>query len=573
MPNWAENELTITGPDVQKILNTICSESSADDEARTLDFDKIIPYPKIYKELDQRSNEYQEKFLAIAKDDPERQDKLNALAAEYGVEPGTPWLKDGFNSGGYDWCCENWGCYDDKTEVLTRDGWKYFREVTPDDEFFTINKDGVIEIHKSLGYIEKPYSGTMFHFKTRLMDIMVSPDHSMYVTSPRGKTYQFVDAKDISYCRVKIKQTGVWNGIERDKFVLPAERRANRTFQERHLCMDDFLEFLGYYLSEGSLNKRSCKRGGYQYYVRITQHKQENRSKIIECVNRLQLKMYDYGKDITINDFQLYLYLERLGYSFEKYIPRDIKDLSARQLRILLDALMLGDGTKTKSGGLFYYTTSNKLADDMQEIGLKVEKIASISIDDRQGTISSSGHKYNHPCKIISFYSNSNKVGSCVLKKQITKEFYDGWIYCVVVPNHTLFVRRNGKVAWCGNTKWNARGISLTTRKDNSKEPSRKTVQCSFCQTVNNTEHMTVWVCQQCGSPLPDSQPLLAFMEFDTAWSPPIPVIEKLASMFSDHAFELKYFEGGMGFSGHARWSEGVEQFHHQYDYDGPRGG
>ena len=26
MPNWAENELTITGPDVQKVLNTICSE-------------------------------------------------------------------------------------------------------------------------------------------------------------------------------------------------------------------------------------------------------------------------------------------------------------------------------------------------------------------------------------------------------------------------------------------------------------------------------------------------------------------------------------------------------------------
>ena len=54
---------------------------------------------------------------------------------------------------------------------------------------------------------------------------------------------------------------------------------------------------------------------------------------------------------------------------------------------------------------------------------------------------------------------------------------------------------------------------------------------------------------------------------------PPIPVIEKLASMFPDHTFELKYFEGGIGFSGHARWSEGIEEFHHQYEYDGPRGG
>ena len=109
MPNWTENELTITGPDVQKVLEAIRSKSCADDDARALDFDRIIPYPKLYKELDQRSHEYEQKFLAIGSDDPERQGKLDALAVEYGVEPGTSWLKDGFNSGGYEWRCENWG--------------------------------------------------------------------------------------------------------------------------------------------------------------------------------------------------------------------------------------------------------------------------------------------------------------------------------------------------------------------------------------------------------------------------------------------------------------------------------
>lgn len=231
MPNWTENELTITGPNVQKVLEDIRSNSTTDEDARILDFDRIIPYPKIYKELDGRAHEYEQKLLAIDKDDPERQDKLNALAAEYGVEPDAPWLKDGFNSGGYEWRCSQWG------------------------------------------------------------------------------------------------------------------------------------------------------------------------------------------------------------------------------------------------------------------------------------------------------------------------------------------------------SKWNACGATLSMRKDNSTECIRKTTQCSFCQTIHNTEHMTVWVCQQCGSPLPDSQPLLAYIEFNTAWSPPIPVIEKLASMFPDHAFELKYFEGGMGFSGHARWNGGNEEFHYQYDYDGPRGG
>lgn len=110
MPNWTENELTITGPDVQRVLNAIRSETSDDEDARVLDFNHIIPYPQEYRDLDLRNHEYQEKFFAIQRDDPERQAKLEALAAEYGVEPGSPWLKDGFNSGGYEWCCDHWGC-------------------------------------------------------------------------------------------------------------------------------------------------------------------------------------------------------------------------------------------------------------------------------------------------------------------------------------------------------------------------------------------------------------------------------------------------------------------------------
>src|SRR5690606_16587601 len=126
--------------------------------------------------------------------------------------------------------------------------WKLFSDVHPDDEFFTLNEAGHIELHKSLGYVEKPYSGPMYHFKTRLLDIKVSPDHNMYVTTPRTKFYRFISAKDIPYCRVKVKQTGEWTGIERDVFTLPVVRRAQRTFRERHFNMDDFLEFLGYFL-------------------------------------------------------------------------------------------------------------------------------------------------------------------------------------------------------------------------------------------------------------------------------------------------------------------------------------
>ncbi len=231
MPNWCENELTITGPDVRKILDSIRSASHEDEDARILDFNRIIPYPEIYRELDRRAQTYREKFAAIAKDDPNRTQKLETLAAEYGVEPGTPWIKDGYNSGGYEWCCENW------------------------------------------------------------------------------------------------------------------------------------------------------------------------------------------------------------------------------------------------------------------------------------------------------------------------------------------------------MTKWNATRVHLTTREDTCWDPVRKAVTCSHCKTSHKIEGMTILTCTQCGAQLPVDAPIRAFLEFDTAWSPPVPIIEKLAGMFPDHEFDLKYYEGGIGFCGHARWSGGEEQFHEQDDYDGPRGG
>ena len=117
MPNWCENELTITGPDVLKVLQALRTESHEDQDARLLDFNRIIPYPVIYREMDRRAQDYREKFSAIAKDDPDRKQKLVALGAEYGVEPGTPWIKDGYNSGGYEWTCNAWGTKWNATRV------------------------------------------------------------------------------------------------------------------------------------------------------------------------------------------------------------------------------------------------------------------------------------------------------------------------------------------------------------------------------------------------------------------------------------------------------------------------
>jgi hypothetical protein len=48
-------------------------------------------------------------------------------------------------------------------------------------------------------------------------------------------------------------------------------------------------------------------------------------------------------------------------------------------------------------------------------------------------------------------------------------------------------------------------------------------------------------------------------IDFFTAWSPPIPIIKKLAELHQDIIFRLEYSEPGMGFQGKAvaKWKDG----------------
>ena len=60
---------------------------------------------------------------------------------------------------------------------------------------------------------------------------------------------------------------------------------------------------------------------------------------------------------------------------------------------------------------------------------------------------------------------------------------------------------------------------------------------------------------------------------FDSAWSPPEPLIRKMGEMFSKLDFELRYFEGGVGFNGMLRIDKGKVVFNQCGDYFGNRGG
>ncbi|MEM0358886.1 MAG: ribonucleoside triphosphate reductase [Candidatus Hadarchaeales archaeon] len=73
-------------------------------------------------------------------------------------------------------------CFSEDTRVLTREGFKYFWEVTPEDEIATLNlRTGELEYQKPLAKQEFYFDGYLYHWQNKAVDLLVTPEHRMLV--------------------------------------------------------------------------------------------------------------------------------------------------------------------------------------------------------------------------------------------------------------------------------------------------------------------------------------------------------------------------------------------------------
>ena len=165
-----------------------------------------------------------------------------------------------------------------------------------------------------------------------------------------------------------------------------------------------------------------------------TQENAEGRWKIANCLSRLGFEFFDWDESqFKICTQQLAEILLPLGESGNKYIPRELFQLSRRQLLVLFNALMMGDASE--GGDCYnYYSKSKQLADDVQELAIRCGYAASV-VSHAMGR---------------DFYRVNIRPIKDVNLVEPERFRYAGKVYCVNVTNHVVFVRRNGRAAWCG---------------------------------------------------------------------------------------------------------------------------
>jgi hypothetical protein len=385
----------------------------------------------------------------------------------------------------------SWGCYDEETEILTNRGWVKFNELTELDSVATLSSSNNLEYQKPLERQVYDYSGELYHFKSRDVDLLVTPNHNMYVKPINSDKWALKQAADCPK-HLHMKKDAVWEGEEQEYY----------RFDSYEIKMDDWLEFLGYFISEGFTTERSqkvpawtgiqriktyggpgrdLKTGRFTestgpltitikpriekvrklnvYHIGICQNKIYNIEKIDTCLKKLPFKFCrtKYGWVCCCKSLLRHL-RDIVGvHSWERRIPRNILSLSSRQLHILYNAIMLGDGHigKDKSKAT-YYTSCKELANDFQELVLRIGYAANISYTNRIGRENSGGITRHIEYKVgIKRKQTEPKSGYYPII-----ESYIGKVYCVTVPNGIIYVRRNGKAVWCGNSKFSNQGYA-----------------------------------------------------------------------------------------------------------------
>jgi nucleoside-diphosphate-sugar epimerase len=352
-------------------------------------------------------------------------------------------------------------CYDEETEILTKEGWKPFPELTEQDEVMSMDVDtGDTDWTTPCEIQSYEYEGEMVTVSNRRVDLKVTPNHRTLIGTSwaHGGQETFdarrkvVDADELgSEYRHPCFFTSfpAWEGNDSDEFELPGcDREVNQSkvikLKPKPIELNPWLRFFGWWVSEGTVGKAKQTSN-----IRIYQSDADELIELFEGIgfdrDKVRHHIDEKQEYIELSDHQLATHLRR--FKGQKHLPQWMRNLSREHLEVLFQALIDGDGTDNGRGWT-YYTSGKKLAGDVQEIALKLGYGATTHTLDRSEEDNYQTKREYRVSISPSWCVQANQEGNA-----FGREYYDGTVYCCTVDGGIVLVRREGNPVWCGNSK------------------------------------------------------------------------------------------------------------------------
>lgn len=323
-------------------------------------------------------------------------------------------------------------CYSADTDVLTADGWKSWSAVSMDDFFATLDARGNIEYHKPLSTYEGEHNGLMYRVDAAGVDLLVTPNHRMYVCKTSTKSgrarenYEFVTAEELGAKSHAYTKVGRWRGGHSG--LNPSATR-----------------LLGFTIGDGWV------QGKRVYFNLRKPRKIEWLDAVADELDCEVLVGANGTRSVPIPDGCRALF-ENTVSNGARQIPHGvILSWRSQELDWLLDGLLEADGHRGKTSTSLS-TVSPKLADQVQQLCLHIGIAATIRSRQPKPNSLRAKPKRLYTVTILQ-RSLLPEVNKCkTAKPQTSWEYYSGKVYCAQVPHGTLYVRRGGTPVWCGNS-------------------------------------------------------------------------------------------------------------------------
>lgn len=373
-------------------------------------------------------------------------------------------------------------CFSPDTEIFTADGPKPVAAVRVGDLVYAIHPQTLEpELKPVVATQAQHYTGPMVEIKTPFVDFLVTPEHRFLTSKHTGGRHipfaweRAIDLlDDRTRRRLPAMQPLPVADPAPERFSLASrcealgiphktgprgikELRRQARWQPESYALGDWLEFVGWYVSEGTLYRsqpRQYENGhvrGIGYRVTICQKNENGCARLRTLLDRMGLACTQDRNGFQINSRVLYEVLEYdCGRgSFEKHLPEWIWRLPPECLTRLFEAIMWGDGHRD---GTRYTTASDRLARDFARLALHVGR--------RVYPLQHDGcHR---------FQVNRTRGQSPTVKPHQRRLVpYDGMVHCLTVADHhTVLAGRNGLFNWCGQSFYGMLGFGMAAFND-----------------------------------------------------------------------------------------------------------
>lgn len=305
-------------------------------------------------------------------------------------------------------------CFDEKTELLTTNGWKTYKEINKADQAITLNMkthrlepNSIQAFHLYDNYTE------MYQIRNQHVDLLVTDKHGLIDVDTTCTKYTRYAAKDYTDRSVHRFMCG---GLSDRKGIS---------------LSDDWIRLAIWIVADGTFENSSLVR----FHLKKERKIQRLRALLDTLHISYSINPQKAGT-VKINFTQptnLNTYFDRNI----KRLPEQFRDATQAQAQVILEEYIHTDGCQTAEQSYQLSTAKVCEADLLQEI---------MVVNGYRCNKTKSGRGW-----ILSIYSGS-RLSELRRDTNFSVVPYKGDVWCVTVPNGSLIVRRNGKVCITQNT-------------------------------------------------------------------------------------------------------------------------